>query len=63
MSLDANFVPTNPFSNQLSSFITFSDTSNNWLPHILGTGVPKWLQKWSKMGEINILSKLNELGC
>ena len=57
------FVPTTPFSYQRSSFITFSDTSNNRIPTILAPWVPKWLQKWFKMGEMTILSKLDELGC
>ena len=57
------FVPTTPFSYQGSLFITFSDTSNNRIPTILAPRVPKWLQKWSKMGEMAILSKLDELGC
>ena len=36
------FCPTTPFFDNASSFKPFPDSSSNWLPTILGLGVPKY---------------------
>jgi hypothetical protein len=45
------FVPTTPFSYQLSSILELPDTSENWLTQILAPGGPKLVRngaKWVK---------------
>ena len=57
------FLPIPPFSNPLSPFKVVSNISNNWLPQILGLGVPKLVKNGQKWSRIMIFPKLKELGC